>query len=71
MSDPIIATKTTIIVPSAIDVKMRLPARNIPAIAISTVPPEISTACPDVAAARASAASGSAPAARSSRSRRR
>ena len=37
------------------DVKILEPASSMPAIAISTVTPEISTACPDVAAARCSA----------------
>ena len=42
-----------IIVPIPIDVKTGLPASSIPAIAISTVRPETSTACPEVAAVRA------------------
>lgn len=54
----------------AIEVKILLPAKNIPAIAISTVRPEISTERPEAAAAASSAASGLLPAARSSRSRR-
>ena len=62
---------TTIIVPSPIDVNIALPETNIPAIAISTVTPEISTACPDVAAVRSSASCGARPRCRSSRSRRR
>ena len=41
--------------------KIRLPAMNIPAIAISTVAPEISTAWPEVEAARSSAARGVRP----------
>ena len=57
--------------PIAIPVKIRLSAMNIPAIAISTVAPEMSTAWPEVDAARSSAARGSFPIARSSRSRRR
>ena len=69
MSEPTIARKTTIIAPIPIEVKIFEPAKSIPAIAISTVPPEIRTACPEVAAARASAARGSRPRARSSRSR--
>ena len=47
-----------------------LPVRNMPAIAMITVMPEISTARPDVAAAMSSASSLLRPAARSSRSRR-
>ena len=53
-----IAHRTTSIVPIAIPVKMRLPAMNMPAIAINTVAPEMRTASPDVAAARNSAARG-------------
>ena len=45
------------------------PLMNIPAIATSTVRPEISTARPEVAAATSSAEASSRPAARSSRSR--
>jgi hypothetical protein len=44
VSEPIIAASTTIIVPSPIVVKSELPDTNIPAIAMSTVAPEISTA---------------------------
>ncbi len=71
VTDPMTAERTTSIVPIAMPVKMRLPAMNSPAIAISTVAPEMSTACPDVEAARSSACRGSLPIARSSRSRRR
>ncbi len=70
VSEPTIAQRTTSIVPNAIDVKILLPAISIPAIATSTVRPEISTAWPDVDAARSSAGRGSRPACRSSRSRR-
>jgi hypothetical protein len=52
VSDPTSAQKTTSIAPIPIDVKIFVPANNIPAIAIRTVKPEISTACPEVAAAR-------------------
>ena len=45
------------------------PEKNIPAIAIITVMPEMSTARPDVAAAASSAAGSLRPARRSSRSR--
>ena len=71
MSEPIIATATTMIVPVANDENVWLPVKYIPAIATMTVKPEISTARPDVAAAASSAASALRPAARSSRSRRR
>ena len=71
MSDPIIATATTAIVPVANDVNVDAPAKYMPAIAIMTVIPEISTARPDVAAAASIAAWWLRPAARSSRTRRR
>ena len=71
VTEPITAQRTTSIVPIAIPVKILLSAMNIPAIAISTVAPEMTTAWPDVDAARSSAARGSRPIARSSRSRRR
>ena len=44
VSEPTTAQSTTSIVPNAIDVKILLLAMNIPAMAISTVMPEISTA---------------------------
>ncbi len=53
------------------DWNVAAPAMYMPAMAIITVKPEISTARPEVAAAASSAASSSLPAARSSRSRRR
>lgn len=71
VSDPIIATATTMIVPTANDVNVRDPAKNIPAIAMITVRPLTMIARPEVAAAVRSASSSLAPAARSSRSRRR
>ena len=71
VSEPIIATATTIIVPIANDMNVLSPEKNIPAIAIITVMPEISTARPDVAAAASSAADSLRPARRSSRSRLR
>ena len=71
VSEPSIATATTSIVPTANDMNVLSPERNIPAIAMITVMPEISTARPDVAAATSRAASGCRPAARSSRSRLR
>ncbi len=70
VSEPIIATPTTRIVPVAIEAKPLSPVRYMPAIAAMTVKPETSTARPEVAAAAASAASASRPARRSSRSRR-
>ncbi len=71
VSEPSIATATTIIVPTANDMNVLSPERNIPAIAMITVKPEISTARPDVAAATSRADSGVRPFARSSRSRLR
>ena len=70
VSEPIIATATTIIVPIANDMNVLSPETSIPAIAIITVMPEISTARPDVAAAASRAAVSLRPARRSSRSRR-
>ncbi len=71
VTEPSTATATTSIVPTAIEVKTALPAISMPAIAISTVTPEISTAWPEVAAANSSAASLERPASRSSILRRR
>ena len=71
VSEPIIATATTIIVPIEKDMNVLSPERNMPAIAIRTVMPETRTARPEVAAAASSAARSPRPAARSSRSRRR
>ena len=70
VNEPIIATATTIIVPIANDMNVLSPEKNMPAIAIITVIPEISTARPEVAAAASSAADSLRPARRSSRSRR-
>ena len=70
MSEPIIATATTIIVPTANDMNVLSPEKNMPAMAIMTVMPEIRTARPEVAAAASSAARSLRPARRSSRSRR-
>ena len=70
MSDANIAIATTRIVPSANEMKVLSPLRNMPAIAAITVRPEISTARPEVAAATSSASRSLRPAARSSRSRR-
>ncbi len=71
VSEAIIATATTDIVPTANEVKVGSPLSSIPAIAPITVIPETRTARPEVAAAAASAASAERPARRSSRSRRR
>jgi hypothetical protein len=71
VTEPIIATATTMIAPTPSEVNVRPPAKNIPAIAIMTVKPETSTARPEVAAAISTAVLWSAPRARSSRSRRR
>jgi hypothetical protein len=62
------ATRST---PTPSEVNAALPASSMPAMAITTVAPEISTAWPEVAAARCSALRGGSPAAVSSRSRRR
>jgi hypothetical protein len=71
VSEPSIAAATTIIVPIANDRYVLSRLKNMPAIAISTVTPEISTERPEVAAAASSAARRALPAARSSRSRLR
>ena len=71
VSDPIIAARTTIIVPSPIVVKSALPETNMPAIAISTVAPETRTAWPEVRAAWRSASCAERPRCRSSRARLR
>jgi hypothetical protein len=62
VTDPTTAATTTNIVPIASEVKIAFPARNIPAMATSTVAPEMSTAIPDVPAARSSASRGDRPA---------
>ena len=71
VSEAIIATPTTVIVPTANEMKVGSPLSSIPAIAAITVTPETSTARPEVAAAAASEASAERPALLSSRSRRR
>jgi hypothetical protein len=71
VSEPSIAIATTRIVATPNDAKISSPVRNMPAIAVITVRPEMSTERPDVAAAASSAARSLRPAARSSRSRRR
>ena len=60
---------TTAIVATAIEAKISLPVRNIPAIAVITTRPETSTERPEVAAAASTAARALRPFARSSRSR--
>ena len=70
VSEPSTAMPTTRIVPIANDWKTMLPAKNMPAMAIITVRPEMSTAWPEVAAANSSACSGERPASRSSILRR-
>ena len=69
VSEPTIATNTTIIVATENDMNVLSPDRNMPAIAAITVMPEIRTLRPDVAAAASSAARSLRPAERSSRSR--
>ena len=69
VSDPSIATATTVIVATPKDAKPGSKVSSMPAMATRTVNPEISTERPDVAAAASSAASSLRPAARSSRSR--
>ena len=71
LTDAISATTTTRMEPVARLVNTELPARYMPAMAITTVTPEMSTARPEVAAAASMAARSPRPAARSSRSRRR
>ena len=71
VSEANIATATTVIVPTANEVKVGSPLSSIPAIEAITVAPETSTARPEVAAAASSDASAERPARRSSRSRRR
>ena len=70
VSDPSIATATTSIVPMPKPTKIGLPANSSPAIAVSTVRPEISTARPEVAAATSTASSTERPRSRSSITRR-
>ena len=62
MTEPIIATATTMIAPTPSAVNVRSPAKNMPAIATMTVKPETSTARPEVAAAVWTASSLLAPA---------
>ena len=69
VSDPSIATATTVIVATPKEMKPASLVKNIPAMATRTVRPEMRTERPDVAAAASSAASSLRPAARSSRSR--
>ena len=69
VSEPSIATATTVIVATPNEAKVASTVRNMPAIATRTVEPETSTDRPEVAAAASNAASSLRPAARSSRSR--
>jgi hypothetical protein len=71
VSEATIATATTDIVPTENDMKVASPLKSIPAIAISTVAPEMRIVRPDVAAAIAIASFAVRPAARSSRRRLR
>ena len=71
VSEPATAIATTVIVPTAKEVKVAAPARNMPAIAIATVTPENSTARPEVAAAAWSDAWARFPAPAPRASRRR
>ena len=71
VSEPIIATATTRIVPIPNEMNIWSPENSIPAIATITVMPETSTARPEVAAAASSAADSLRPDFRSSRSRLR
>jgi hypothetical protein len=71
VSDPSMAMPTTIIVPMPKPRYALSPENTIPAMAMITVTPEISTERPEVAAAASSAARWPLPAARSSRSRLR
>jgi hypothetical protein len=57
------------IVPIAKPLNVLSPVKNMPAMAVMTVKPEIRTARPEVAAAASSAARSDRPARRSSRSR--
>ena len=70
VSEPIMATSTATIVPTANETNVLSPDRNMPAMAIMTVMPEIRTERPEVAAAACRAAVAVRPARRSSRSRR-
>lgn len=71
VTEPTMATATTIREASPIASNVASPVNSMPAIATHTVTPETITARPLVAAAILRAVSGSRPAARSSRSRRR
>ncbi len=71
VSEPSIATATTMIVPTANDAELLSPVRNCPAMATMTVRPEMRIARPEVAEAISTADVSSRPARRSSRSRLR
>ena len=70
VTEPIMATATTMIAPMPSEVNVRSPASSRPPMAAITVKPETSTARPEVAAAVWTASSFPAPLAFSSRSRR-
>ena len=70
VSDPSMATATTSMVPMPKPMKIGLPAKSSPAIAVITVTPEMSTARPDVPAAISTASSTEWPRSRSSIMRR-
>jgi hypothetical protein len=65
VSEPSTATATTRIVARPSEAMVASPVRNMPAIATTTVNPEMSTERPEVAAATSSAARALRPAARS------
>jgi hypothetical protein len=71
VSEPIIATPTTVMEAMPKPIVALLPEKSMPAIAIITVSPEMRTERPEVAAAASIAAREPLPAARSSRSRLR
>ncbi len=70
VTEPITASTTTTIVPSAIEANTSMPVTSSPATATITVRPETTIARPTVAADASSAACASRPLRRSSRSRR-
>ena len=61
VSEPMMATPTTMIVPMPKETKIGLPEKNMPPIAAITVRPEMSTARPEVAEATSSASAESRP----------
>jgi hypothetical protein len=69
VTDPATAQAITVIVPLARPLKMSVPMMYMPAIAMATVVPEISTVRPEVRAVRSSASCDGNPRRRSSRDR--